>query len=455
MFINRFAAHVLLTSVVWLMPGSAFAADHYVRQGATGSASGNDWANAYTNLPATLTRGDTYYLADGSYGSYTFDDPASGSAVISIVKATAAAHGTDTGWSSAYGDGQAVFSHWNVYTDYYLFNGQTRNSDWQRGTLSQYGIKIAGDRPLRLDNGSGTGGDNLTFLYVDIQGGGRDTGSGDDVVYGLTGNSNITFQYCALHDSDRTIFLMRGNWQNLLVDHCYMARNTSTPAIHGELLSMTNSNNVTWSNNIMEDIEGTAFIAGLNDGTASNWKVFGNVAFHSAAYAADTGRVAGHNFGVAGFIFVANDASNNNTANNFLVYNNTIYNIKGEWSGVIIQRGTGNVVQNNIWYNSVRTNNTGVAASFNWYYNTTQDGDSSATKVVCSSNCSIFVDAANKNFALNKATSAGNILQAPFNLDIMGLVRGLDAVWDRGAYEYSGSQATTPPAAPTALRVIR
>ncbi len=176
------------------MAGFASAADHYVRQGATGSGAGSDWTNAYTILPSTLTRGDTYYLADGSYGSYTFDDPNSGSVGIAIVKATASSHGTNTGWVDSYGDGQATFTHWNVYTDYYTFNGVQRNSDWQLGSVSQYGIRVAGASPLRIDNGAGTGGDNLTFLFIDIQGGGRDTGKGDDVVYGLTGNSNITFQ---------------------------------------------------------------------------------------------------------------------------------------------------------------------------------------------------------------------------------------------------------------------
>ena len=38
---------------------------HYVRAGATGLNNGSDWNNAWTSLPATLVRGDTYYIADG------------------------------------------------------------------------------------------------------------------------------------------------------------------------------------------------------------------------------------------------------------------------------------------------------------------------------------------------------------------------------------------------------
>jgi hypothetical protein len=435
-----------------VLPAIADAADQYVRPGATGRNDGTDWTNAYTALPATLKRGDVYYLADGSYGSYVFSTPNSGSTPITIKKATEADHGTPTGWTSTYGDGQAVFTNWRIYTDYYVFDGQRRNSDWRLGTTSEYGIRVAGRGPVRLDNGAGTGGDNLTFRYIDIQGGGRDTGSGDDVIYGLTGNSNITFQYCALHDSDRTIFLMRGNWQNLLVDHNYIARNTSTPAIHGELLSMTESTNVTWSNNVMEDIEGTGFIVGINGGVAQNWKIYGNVALHTPEYVADTGRKPGHNYGVTGIVFVANDSSNNNTGNNFLFYNNTMVNIQGTWSGVIIQRGSGNEVRNNLWYSSVRTANSfSGSISNNWYYNTTVDGDSSSTKTVCSSGCDVFKSLSGKDFSLKAAVPGGVALAAPFDIDPSGVIRGADGNWDRGAFEFGGTAAA--PAAPTNLIV--
>jgi hypothetical protein len=37
----------------------AYAADRFVRQGATGNGSGSDWTNAHPTLPATLVRGDT------------------------------------------------------------------------------------------------------------------------------------------------------------------------------------------------------------------------------------------------------------------------------------------------------------------------------------------------------------------------------------------------------------
>src|SRR4030043_1400540 len=81
---------------------------YYVRAGATGANNGSDWNNAFTTLPATLVRGTTYYIADGNYASYTFDDAVSGTTLITVKKATVADHGTETGGVSTYGDGQAV-----------------------------------------------------------------------------------------------------------------------------------------------------------------------------------------------------------------------------------------------------------------------------------------------------------------------------------------------------------
>jgi hypothetical protein len=439
----------VLTAITGMASGVSEAATKYVRPGATGNNSGSDWTNAYNGLPSALTRGDTFYLADGSYGSYTFDDANSSATTITIKKATGSDHGTDTGWSSGYGDGQAVFSGWQIYTDYYVFDGQVRNTDWRTGGVNQYGITTGN---TRLDNGAGTGGDNLTFRNIDIHGGGRDTGRGDDVIYGLTGNSNINFQNCALHDSDRTIFLTRNNWQNLVVNQSYIARNTSTPAMHGEMMSVYSSTNMTFSNNVIEDIEGTAVWAGIGDGGSSGWKIYGNVIIHSAAYIANTGRAAGHNWGVAGAIFVANDATNNNKGNNILFYNNSIVNIQGSYSGVVIQSGTGNEVRNNVWYNSVRTNNSfSGTISNNWYYNTPQDGDSTATKTVCTSGCDIFTSISGKNLSLKAATSGGMALSAPYNIDMSGIIRGADGVWDRGAFEFGGS-AVSVLLPPTNLR---
>lgn len=127
-----------------LVSNTAFAANKYVRDGATGANNGSDWTNAYTSLPAILVRGDTYYIADGSYPSYTVDDAVSGTLYITIRKATNSDHGTDIGWNVLYGDGQAIFNYGaqgsaiTISTSYVDFDGVVGGGSDQ----STYGFKL-------------------------------------------------------------------------------------------------------------------------------------------------------------------------------------------------------------------------------------------------------------------------------------------------------------------------
>ena len=70
-----------------------------IRQEACGSASGDDWTNAYPVLPETLVEGTAYYLAVGSLP---------GSNLTTIKKATIEDHGTDIGWKDYYADRPAA-----------------------------------------------------------------------------------------------------------------------------------------------------------------------------------------------------------------------------------------------------------------------------------------------------------------------------------------------------------
>jgi len=54
-----------------LLTVPCFGANHYIRDGAGGSNDGTNWTHAWTTLPSPLTRGDTYYIADGNYANYT------------------------------------------------------------------------------------------------------------------------------------------------------------------------------------------------------------------------------------------------------------------------------------------------------------------------------------------------------------------------------------------------
>jgi hypothetical protein len=110
---------------------------HYVRAGADGRNDGSDWANAYTQLPSKLIRGEVYYIADGSYPGYNFADATNGRKYIFIKKATEAEHGANIGWKYEYGDGQAEFGPLTFSTGHYVIDGQCGGgyNNWTRDRI--------------------------------------------------------------------------------------------------------------------------------------------------------------------------------------------------------------------------------------------------------------------------------------------------------------------------------
>src|ERR1700752_4792256 len=98
----------LVPVVLMLSSFAMAAANHYVLSSANGNSSGSDWTNACKDFTgscsvSSLVRGDTYYVGTGTYSGRTFDTAASGTQMITIKGATAADHGTSTGWSNTIG----------------------------------------------------------------------------------------------------------------------------------------------------------------------------------------------------------------------------------------------------------------------------------------------------------------------------------------------------------------
>jgi hypothetical protein len=193
-------------------------------------------------------------------------------------------------------------------------------------------------------------------------------------------------------------------------------------------VSDSGSDNVTFRHVVWKDIEGTAIISTMEEGSsAENWTIYGNVVFYSSQYG-----VAPNNEGIAGWIEVLNDASNSAIANNWKIYNNTLVNVPGLWSGIRIDAGTGNVARNNLWYNSVRTAHHRIDISHSWYFNTVQDGDVNNAQLGAGNP---FVNLAGEDFHLAVPTLPGVSLGAPYDVDPDGIKRGADGNWDRGAFE--------------------
>ncbi len=151
---------IVILFVLILSPTVTWAASHYIRSGASGSSCADWGTNACNALPATLTRGDTYYIAKGSYAGRTFNASVSGTSVIMIKGATVADHGTDTGWNSNYsvstadGGGQATWtSSVSFSTSYWVFDGSVGQA-WDK-TSTDYGFTFSSNsNPIYIYNTS-------------------------------------------------------------------------------------------------------------------------------------------------------------------------------------------------------------------------------------------------------------------------------------------------------------
>jgi hypothetical protein len=120
---------------------------------------------------------------------------------------------------------------------------------------------------------------------------------------------------------------------------------------------------------------------------------------------------------------------------NVHVYNNTIIHRAGDTGGTSIsldwQNTSGNQIYNNL---VVAVEGTGLYIH----------GDADTRNNVLTTDTSMFVDYAKRDYRLAKPLGAGTaygapfgvVLPAPYNTDLTRKVRGADGSWDIGAYEY-------------------
>jgi hypothetical protein len=336
----------------------------YVRAGATGTGSGADWTNAYTNLPASLVRGCTYYVAAGTYPPHTFNDAVSGTTTITLQAPTAASHGTATGWSSAY-VGEAVWSCssacgpiWNVGNEnYFVANGAycTPNANYPnictQGTAGFVfqcngfcgngnvgnGCTQCGDIMGGIGyNGSPATSHDQTFEYLEVDGNNQTSDSGlADACFDFEGGSyDLYFGHNYLQNCTWDFFL-KGSHQgqsgfgpgnNITVEQTYMTRDytaTGSTGPHGTPCSCSEGlTSFTWRYNLISNMVGTNFgpdTASGGDYNSGNgnggpWYMYGNI-----WYADDASHCA-----VGDGVLAIYDFSMTNGAVYF--YNNSIVN---------------------------------------------------------------------------------------------------------------------------------
>lgn len=410
---------------VFSLCSMAMAANVYIRQGASGSRNGSDWANAYTNIPPTLTRGNTYYIADGSYGDYTVNAPADGTNFIHFKKATLSDHGTDAGWDNAYGDGQAFFHTWRFNINqargnagYMEINGYSPHVTnycgfkWKDLTIQQQAFIwdwASGNWPemrFRYCEVAGpmTGGDmrssdnppwSYAFLMLPYNGNGYDN------------LNNFLISHCYLHGVS-TVWQDAGNTNRVVIEHSVIYDSRVTGADHQNIYWVASHYGTFRYNRVFNwNVEGLFF-----GGGSYGWEIYGNV-FHDGV---DVARA------------VEWPDGRNNRGHK--IFNNTFVNLP---LGAVYVYSSAQLANNEI------RNNLLVNAPI---YDNRVSGITLANNVT--TNTAVFVDYANHDFRL-KVPIPGAVLPGPqFAMDGDGKARGQDGVWDVGAYEYSRLGGTNP-----------
>lgn len=426
-------------SVVLFGPVSAQAQNTYcVRAGATGANNGSDWSNAYTSIPIPL-RGATYYVADGAYGSYTFSTATSGTTPITIKKATVADHGTSTGWSDTYGDGQATFSGKVEFTSsYWFFDGVTGGGagSWNKG----FGFKImekgAANALIRV-NYSGSA-NNITVRHVEMQGGGGSSVGGyysNDGLAIYNSASNVTLSHAWMYDIGRCPVFITGA-VNTIIEHVYVQSFNPIGGVHAEVMSTGQAamGDLTWRYNLVTAIKSTGGLMWDNNtNTNCSFFVYGNVFYKPAGIAWDkaNGIIGGWTGG------------NREQFKNVKVYNNTFINCDQETLSTFPNVYSGNIAYNNLWYNSNSPNFAKFGThDYNHFINS--GGNHSEANGTSATSGDPFVDYVNLDFRLKAPTNAGISLPSPYKLDPTGMNRGSDGTWDRGAFEFGGDNIQPP-----------
>jgi hypothetical protein len=467
----------------------AFAACHAINPTNAHNGDGSNWnaaasnggAGAFNAIPATLVRGDIYYLADGSYGSYTFNTPDSGTTTIELRKAQPYDNGSScspsiaAGWNaSTMGSAQAVFSSTGASleteADYLILNGNGTSSAPGCGaapgsavsveppTPSDCGISFvglggttSGSLNLVYLNAGSHSSTNISFEYVELFGSGTNNQSGNGDLEVFLGGDHVTFEHIYGHNSGCVYIQDMGD--DSLVDHSYFwgTEVNGAPgaeACHGQAeFESGGRNSGVRSNNVYRDITGTAVWTFASGGTNTDWEFYNNVVFFSSPQ-----------LGFGGLSDAALDCINGNLCTNFTFVQNTIVNCLADGVFGAAQCGIGwgdsgaggsVIVENNLYYanpggTALTTNGTTVTEDYNSFLNSGHFGSGSHDVSVASGAPNPLVSWPTSNFNLASDNADWNgrvVLGAPYTVDPNGTVR----TTDRGAYQYcSGGSCGTP-----------
>lgn len=408
----------------------------YVLASATGTATGDDWTNAYTALPATLTRDTVYFVGDGDYPEVSATTAESAAEYIYIVKASIDDHGTATGWLDSYGDGQALFetttggSVFYIATNYWVIDGKYRASP-----ATGYGFKIKNSVPTStvITKGITVGGNtniNLAFIEVEHRGSGI-ADVGDDLIYAAgPGKSNINVSYSYLHSASKNGVVLYGS--DIVFDHVYIADIKGGGSTHAQGFQIFGaSSNYTIKNSLFKNIAGTAVIA-------MAWGMDGLQVYNNVFWQPD----ATYSTSPATIVDISEAGETGVT--NAQIYHNTFFEYSAATGhpGVVLyltSNSATNSIKNNLFVDCAEVNLSQTTAShdYNHFVNSSRAvGTNLSANESSYAQASLGFNTGLLSFVptvLGDYVGAGETLGSPFDVDANGRTRGTPTL---GAYEY-------------------
>jgi hypothetical protein len=420
--------------IFFMLLGEVFAACHAMGPAATGSGTGTDWSNIQA-VPTswTLTRGDTYYLRDGTYAPVTFVN-VSGTTTSTILKATASDFGSGCspsiggGWNvGTMGSGVATFTGganiWTIQSHHLFFDGITGAGKTGHGIRLNGSSTTDGAAAILVS----ANGNNITYRHIEANNGPALSSNGSRVYHsGSVTSSNDTFQYVYFHGGRMWIGMVAGGTSNQLVEHSYFANaGSGDPALHSAGMGLADVTTMVIRYNVFENMLGgsnTTYIEPQFN--PSGIDLYGNVFW---------GTSSNESTGQGIFAITSTD-----TCTNCKIYNNTIvglHTFSGIWCGNT--GGQSITVDNNVWNDNPASpdivGQSGAVCTDGGHNTLTNSGTS-------------FVNEAGGNFHLASNTAAWGTLASPYNVDPDGVTR----TSSRGAYQFGSPIPPAPPSNVTA-----
>jgi hypothetical protein len=458
---NRYVGLMVLFLATLLVAVPASAANICVGPTENGNGSGSDWNNVAQWSSVTLSRGNTYYLKEGTYGGKSLSTATSGSTPI-IVKKCTAGEGTCTaitGWIDSMGDAEAVFTGaFSISSNYWEIDGTTGGGpgSWKAG----HGFKWTSNA-----------GTDISYIIIssDVsnvivsrakfeQVGNVDISISRGIGIYNSGNLlNSKFEYLYFDNLGGLPWLLRNGSGNIFQYNysghiCGMSM--VDPNQHCEAIVIHGMGDVHFRWNYISESPSSGGFIKNNTPTSTSVRIYGNI--------------IGNGFPIN---------CNSGPCTNWAIYNNTFFKTRGGPIGG--DGGIAGKIYNFIIYDGVSAR-LGAEHDYNWYSKSSVScsQQASAHENVTTrypNNCDIltetsdpFVNSSGTNPEDWQLTSpiAGwpgtNVCvfdsctgENKYNIDMLGRTRGEDGVWDRGAIEFNSGGVVSHLSAPVNLRIIQ